>query len=118
MPAALPGADQVATRLPSQSRLAPWHAATRDVLRENFSESRRSLWSTAAASRANEGRALRCHPGRGQGPLVLVMGKDAFLIRGIASRNPGKTKAVLLTGLRMLSGATARLFGKGGPRKC
>ena len=70
------------------------------------------------ASKANEVRALdiiKTGPG---GRLVLVMGKDAFLIRANSEVEIlGKPKAVLLTGLRMLTGALLGVFGKGGPRQ-
>jgi hypothetical protein len=70
------------------------------------------------ASRANEIRALdviRTGPG---GRLVLTMGKDAFLIRANSEVEIlGKSKAVLLTGLRMLTGALLGVFGKGAPRQ-
>ena len=70
------------------------------------------------ASKANEIRALdviRTGPG---GRLVLTMGKDAFLIRANSEAELlGKPKAVLLTGLRMLTGALLGVFGKGGPRQ-
>ena len=69
------------------------------------------------ASKANEVRALdiiKTGPG---GRLVLVMGKDAFLIRANSEVEIlGKPKALLLTGLRMLTGALLGVFGKGGPR--
>lgn len=45
---------------------------------------------------------------------VLVMGKDAFLIRANSEVELlGKPKAVLLNGLRMLTGALLGVFGKG-----
>jgi hypothetical protein len=70
------------------------------------------------ASKANEIRALdviRTGPG---GRVVLTMGKDAFLIRaGSEVEILGKPKAILLTGLRMLTGALLGVFGKGGPRQ-
>jgi hypothetical protein len=70
------------------------------------------------ASKANEIRALdviRTGPG---GRLVLAMGKDAFLIRANSEVEIlGKPKAVLLTGLRMLTGALLGVFGKGAPRQ-
>jgi hypothetical protein len=70
------------------------------------------------ASRANEIRALDViRTGRG-GRLVLAMGKDAFLIRANSEVEIlGKPKAVLLTGLRMLTGALLGVFGKGPPRQ-
>jgi hypothetical protein len=70
------------------------------------------------ASKANEIRALdvvRTGPG---GRVVLTMGKDAFLIRADSEVEMlGKPKALLLTGLRMLTGALLGVFGKGGPRQ-
>lgn len=70
------------------------------------------------ASRANEIRALdiiKTGPG---GRLVLVMGKDAFLIRANSEVEIlGKPKALLLTGLRMLTGALLGVFGKGASRQ-
>ena len=70
------------------------------------------------ASRANEIRALdviRTGPG---GRLVLVMGTDAFLIRANSEVEVlGRPKALLLTGLRMLTGALLGVFGKGGARQ-
>ena len=70
------------------------------------------------ASKANEVRALdviKTGPG---GRLVLVMGKDAFLLRANSNVEIlGKPRAVLLTGLRMLTGALLGVFGKGGPRQ-
>ena len=70
------------------------------------------------ASKANEVRALdviKTGPG---GRLVLVMGKDAFLIRANSEVEIlGKPRTVLLTGLRMLTGALLGVFGKGGPRQ-
>ncbi len=70
------------------------------------------------ASRANEVRALDVIRTGASGRLVLVMGKDAFLIRANSEVEIlGKPKAVLLTGLRMLSGALLGVFGKGGPRQ-
>ena len=70
------------------------------------------------ASRANEIRALDVIRTGTSGRLVLVMGKDAFLIRANSEVEVlGKPKAVLLTGLRMLTGALLGVFGKGGPRQ-
>ncbi|MEO8007163.1 MAG: hypothetical protein ABI728_01390 [Betaproteobacteria bacterium] len=70
------------------------------------------------ASRANEVRALDVIKTGSSGRLVLVMGKDAFLIRANSEVEIlGKPKAVLLTGLRMLTGALLGVFGKGGPRQ-
>ncbi|HEX7953991.1 MAG TPA: iron dicitrate transport regulator FecR [Burkholderiales bacterium] len=70
------------------------------------------------ASRANEIRALdviRTGPG---GRLVLVMGKDAFLIRADSEVEIlGKPKALVLTGLRMLTGALLGVFARGGERQ-
>jgi hypothetical protein len=49
---------------------------------------------------------------------VLVMGKDALLIRaGSEVELLGKPKGVALTGLRMLTGALLGVFGKGGGRQ-
>jgi len=70
------------------------------------------------ASRANEIRALDVIRTGTSGRLVLVMGKDALLIRAHSEVEIlGKPKAVLLTGLRMLSGALLGVFAKGGPRQ-
>ena len=70
------------------------------------------------ATKANEIRALdviRTGPG---GHLVMVMGRDALLIRANSEVEIlGKPRAVLLTGLRMLTGALLGVFGKGGPRQ-
>ncbi|MEO8159460.1 MAG: hypothetical protein ABI648_16805 [Betaproteobacteria bacterium] len=70
------------------------------------------------ASRANEIRALDVIRTGNSGRLVMVMGKDAFLIRANSEVEiQGKPKAVLLTGLRMLTGALLGVFGKGGERQ-
>ena len=70
------------------------------------------------ATKANEIRAfdvIRTGPG---GHLVMVMGKDAFLIRANSEVEIlGKPRAVLLTGLRMLTGALLGVFAKGGSRQ-
>ena len=58
------------------------------------------------ASRANEIRALDVIKTGTSGRLVLVVGKDAFLIRANSEVEIlGKPKALQLTGLRMLTGA-------------
>jgi hypothetical protein len=70
------------------------------------------------ASRANEIRALDVIKTGTSGRLVLVIGKDAFLIRANSEVEIlGKPKALLLTGLRMLTGALLGVFGKGGARQ-
>jgi hypothetical protein len=70
------------------------------------------------ASRANEIRALDVIRTGPAGRLVMTMGKDAFLIRPNSEVEIlGKPKAVLLTGLRMLTGALLGVFGKSGPRQ-
>ena len=70
------------------------------------------------ASRANEIRALDVVRTGRSGRLVLVMGKDAFLIRANSEVEIlGKPKALALTGLRMLTGALLGVFGNGGPRQ-
>ena len=70
------------------------------------------------ASRANEIRALDVIKTGTGGRLVLVMGKDAFLIRANSEVEIlGKPKALLLSGLRMLTGALLGVFGKGGSRQ-
>ncbi|MBC8007116.1 MAG: hypothetical protein H7X76_03615 [Prolixibacteraceae bacterium] len=70
------------------------------------------------ASRANEIRALDVIKTGPSGRLVLIMGKDAFLIRANSEVEIlGKPKAVLLTGLRMLTGALLGVFGKGATRR-
>ena len=70
------------------------------------------------ASRANEVRALDVIRTGTRGRLVLVMGKDAFLIRPNSEVEIlGKPKAILLTGLRMVTGALLSVFGKGAPRQ-
>jgi len=70
------------------------------------------------ASRANEIRALDIIKTGTSGRLVLVMGKDAFLIRANSEVEIlGKPKALLLTGLRMLTGALLGVFGRGGARQ-
>ncbi len=63
------------------------------------------------ASRANEIRALDVIKTGTSGRLVLVMGKNSEV------EILGKPKALLLTGLRMLSGALLGVFGKGGARQ-
>jgi hypothetical protein len=66
------------------------------------------------ASKANEVRALdvlKTGPGS---RVVLVMGKDAFLIRANSEVEIlGKPRAVLLSGLRILTGAILGVFAKG-----
>ena len=70
------------------------------------------------ASKANEVRALDIIKTGHGGRLVLVMGKDAFLIRANSEVEIlGKPRTLLLTGLRMLTGALLGVFGKGGPRQ-
>lgn len=70
------------------------------------------------ASKANEIRALDVIRTGPAGRLVMTIGKDAFLIRANSEVEiQGKPKAVLLTGLRMLTGALLGVFGKGGPRQ-
>jgi hypothetical protein len=70
------------------------------------------------ASRANEVRALDVIRTGSRGRLILVMGKDAFLIRANSEVELlGKPGALVLTGLRMLTGALLGVFGKGGPRQ-
>jgi hypothetical protein len=70
------------------------------------------------ASRANEVRALDVIKTGTSGRVVLVMGKDAFLIRANSEVEIlGKPKALLLSGLRLLTGALLGVFGKGGPRR-
>ncbi len=70
------------------------------------------------ASKANEIRALDVIRTGPAGRLVMTMGKDAFLIRANSEVEiQGKPKAVLLTGLRMLTGALLGAFGRGGPRQ-
>jgi len=70
------------------------------------------------ASKANEIRALDVVRTGSSGRLVLVMGKDAFLIRANSEVEIlGKPNALVLTGLRMLTGALLGVFGKGGPRQ-
>ena len=70
------------------------------------------------ATKANEIRALDIIRTGPAGRLVMVMGKDAFLVRANSEVEIlGKPRAVLLTGLRMLTGALLGVFGKGGPRQ-
>lgn len=70
------------------------------------------------ASKANEVRALDIIKTGSGGRLVLAMGKDAFLIRANSEVEIlGKPRALVLTGLRMLTGALLGVFGKGGPRQ-
>jgi hypothetical protein len=70
------------------------------------------------ASTANEIRALDVIKTGTSGRLVLVMGKDALLIRANSEVEIlGKPKALLLTGLRMLTGGLLGVFGRGGPRQ-
>lgn len=70
------------------------------------------------ATRANEIRALDVLTTGPTGRLVMIMGKDAFLIRQNSEVEIlGKPKSLLLTGLRMLTGALLGVFGKGGPRQ-
>jgi hypothetical protein len=70
------------------------------------------------ASRANEVRALDVIRTGSRGRLTLVMGKDAFLIRANSEVELlGKPNALVLTGLRMLTGALLGVFGRGGPRQ-
>lgn len=70
------------------------------------------------ASRANEVRALDVIKTGPDGRMVLVMGKDAFLVRANSEVEVlGKPRALVLTGLRMLTGALLGVFGKGGNRQ-
>ena len=70
------------------------------------------------ATKANEIRALDIIRTGPAGRLVMVMGKDAILVRANSEVEIlGKPKAVLLTGLRMLTGALLGVFGKGGSRQ-
>jgi hypothetical protein len=70
------------------------------------------------ASRANEIRALDVIRTGTSGRLVMVMGKDALLIRANSEVEIlGTPKALLLTGLRMLTGALLGAFGKGSTRQ-
>jgi hypothetical protein len=70
------------------------------------------------ASRANEVRPLDVIKTGTSGRIVLVMGKDAFLIRANSEVEIlGKPKALVLTGLRMLTGALLGVFGNGGSRQ-
>jgi hypothetical protein len=70
------------------------------------------------ASRANEVRALDVIRTGSRGRLTLVMGKDAFLIRANSEVELlGKPNALVVTGLRMLTGALLGVFGKGGRRQ-
>lgn len=70
------------------------------------------------ASRANEIRALDVIRTGSSGRLVLIAGKDAFLVRANSEVEIlGKPKALALTGLRMLTGALLGVFGKGAPRQ-
>lgn len=70
------------------------------------------------ASRAHEIRAPDVIRTGADGRLVLVMGRDAFLIRAHSEVEIlGKPKALALTGLHMLTGALLGVFGKGGERQ-
>jgi hypothetical protein len=70
------------------------------------------------ATKANEIRALDVVRTGSGGHLVMVMGKDAFLIRANSEVEIlGKPRAVLLTGLRMLTGALLGVFAKSGSRQ-
>lgn len=52
------------------------------------------------------------------GQAIVVMGKDALLIRANSEVEIlGKPKAAVLTGLRMLTGGLLSVFGKAGPRQ-
>ena len=70
------------------------------------------------AGRANEIRALDVIRTGGSGHVVLVMGKDAFLVRANSEVEIlGKPRALVLAGLRMLTGALLGVFGRGGARQ-
>ena len=70
------------------------------------------------ASRANEIRALDVIRTGASGRLVLVMGRDALLIRANSEVEVlGQSGALVLTGLRMLTGALLGVFDKGGKRQ-
>ncbi len=70
------------------------------------------------ASKANEVRALDVIKTGADGRLVLIMGKDAFLVRANSEVEIlGKPQALLLTGLRMLTGAFMGVFARGGHRQ-
>ncbi len=70
------------------------------------------------ASRANEIRTLDVIRTGSSGRVTLVMGKDAFLIRANSEVEIlGKPRALVLSGLRMLTGALLGVFGRGGERQ-
>ena len=70
------------------------------------------------ASKANEIRALDVVRTGSTGRLVMLMGKDAFLIRANSEVEIlGKPNALVLTGLRMLTGGLLGVFGRGAPRQ-
>ncbi|HEX4985233.1 MAG TPA: iron dicitrate transport regulator FecR [Burkholderiales bacterium] len=70
------------------------------------------------ASRANEVKALDVIRTGTGGRVVLIMGKDAFLIRaGSEVEILGKPGAAVLTGLRMFTGALLGVFARGAPRQ-
>jgi hypothetical protein len=97
----------VALLLPSTSRAGKLQQIDGDV-----------MINGRLASRANEVRALDVIRTGGRGRLTLVMGRDAFLIRANSEVELlGKPNALVITGLRMLTGALLGVFGKGGPRR-
>lgn len=70
------------------------------------------------ATGATQVRALDIVTTGAGGSAILVMGKDAMLIRANSEVELlGKPKTVVLTGLRMLTGALLGVFGKGGGRR-
>jgi hypothetical protein len=71
-----------------------------------------------SATGATDVRALDIVSTAAGGSAILVMGKDAMLIRANSEVEIlGKPKAAVLTGLRMLTGALLGVFGKGGGRQ-
>jgi len=71
-----------------------------------------------AANAATEIRSLDVVTTGAGSSAVLVMGKDALLIRANSEVELlGKPNTVALTGLRMLTGAVLGVFGKGGGRQ-
>lgn len=70
------------------------------------------------ATGATDVRALDIVSTGAGASVILVMGKDAMLIRADSEVEIlGRPKAAVLTGLRMLTGALLGVFGKGGGRQ-
>jgi hypothetical protein len=92
-----------ALMLPSTVRAARFHRIEGEV----------SINGKPADGRA-EIHALDLVVTGANGGAILIMGKDALLIRANSEVEIlGKPKTVVLTGLRMLTGALLAVFGKG-----